>query len=165
MGGIADGAVGGAADSTAVSTFYRRHRLHFHRSLTPPPPPPIHHHLHHRHPPSAAAAVSPSSAGGMPAGFRPTIPTPHQSQRPAGPEYRSPPHAIWYRAALGAMGNGDERMAEAGTACSGGSSVATCWRRCKEGRLPFARRHGSGTAESWWRGSGVALKAWRWLRR
>nr|BAD28332.1 hypothetical protein [Oryza sativa Japonica Group] len=38
------------------------------------------------------------------------------------------------------MGNGDERMAEAGTACSGGSSVATCWRRCKERRLPRARR-------------------------
>nr|BBF90143.1 hypothetical protein [Oryza rufipogon] len=43
------------------------------------------------------------------------------------------------------MGNGDERMTEAGTACSGGSSMATCWIWCKERRLPRARRHGSGT--------------------
>nr|ABA97379.1 retrotransposon protein, putative, Ty1-copia subclass [Oryza sativa Japonica Group] len=45
------------------------------------------------------------------------------------------------------MGNGNECMAEAGTACSGGSDVATSWRRCKERRLPRARRHGSGSGE------------------
>uniref|UniRef100_A0A0E0FC01 DUF834 domain-containing protein n=1 Tax=Oryza meridionalis TaxID=40149 RepID=A0A0E0FC01_9ORYZ len=56
------------------------------------------------------------------------------------------------------MGNGDERMAEAGTACSGGSGVATCWRQCKERRFPRARHHGSSTAESWWRGSGERRK-------
>ncbi|BAH91052.1 Os01g0346400 [Oryza sativa Japonica Group] len=141
---------GGTADAAATSTFSAAAtRLHRHLPSTTTSTAAIHHPPPPRPPHWPAACRRSRLLIGV--GDRPDPNT-------------VPPHAVWYRAAPGAVGNSDERMTEAGTACSGGSSVAMCWRRCKERRLPRAHRHGSGAAESWCRGSGGASKARRRLR-